>query len=91
MSDKAGVQLTIERWVITVCRELKLPVESVDDDIFDLGGTSLTIMRIIARAEQDFGPEVLTPDEIIEGSTVTEIASTIRLNAGKAVVAVDGE
>lgn len=91
MSDKAGAQLTVERWVITVCRELKLPVESVDDDIFDLGGTSLTIMRIIARAEQDFGPEVLTPDEIIEGSTVTEIASTIRLNAGKAVVAVDGE
>jgi acyl carrier protein len=91
MSNKIESQATIERWMIKVCRELKLPVDSVDDDIFDLGGTSLTIMRMIARAEQEFGSEVLTPDEVVEASTVGEIATTIRLNAEKAVAAADGE
>jgi len=91
VSNKTAAQVTIERWVIEVCRELKLPVDSAADDIFDLGGTSLTIMRIIARAEQDFGADVLSPDEIVESSTVAEIATTIRLNAEKAVVAADGE
>jgi non-haem Fe2+, alpha-ketoglutarate-dependent halogenase len=91
MRDTTENQVTTERWVIEVCRELKLPVESADDDIFDVGGTSLTIMRMIARAEHAFGYEVLNPDEIIEFSTIREIATTIRRNAAKAVVAADGE
>jgi Phosphopantetheine attachment site len=73
-------QLSTERWVIDVCRQLKLPVGAADDDIFDAGGTSLTIMRLVARAENDFGPEVISPDEIVEASSVRDIASIIRLN-----------
>jgi acyl carrier protein len=84
MSDAAERQAEIERWVIEACQELKLPIGAPDDDIFDAGGTSLTVIRLIARAETEFGAEVLTPDEIVESSSVREIAGTIRRNAAAA-------
>ena len=80
MSDAAERQAEIERWVIEACQELKLPIGSADDDIFDAGGTSLTIIRLIARVERDFGAELLSPDEIVEASSVHDIAGSIRRN-----------
>ena len=73
-------QEAAECWVIYVCRQLKLPIGTGDDDIFDVGGTSLTIVRLVARAENDFGAEVLSPDEIVESSSVRGIASIMRRN-----------
>jgi acyl carrier protein len=67
----------IEQWVIGVCTQLGLPVAASDDDFFDAGGTSLALARIVARAEQEFGAEALSPEELIEQSTVGQIAATI--------------
>ena len=80
MSEVAERQAEIERWVIETCRKLRLQIGTADDDIFDAGGTSLTIVRLIARAESEFGAEVLTPDEIVESSSVHDIAASIRRN-----------
>jgi acyl carrier protein len=84
MSDAEERQAEIERWVIEACQALKLQIGEADDDIFDAGGTSLTIVRLVARAESEFGAEVLSTDEIVESSSVHDIAASIRRNLADA-------
>lgn len=76
MSNQVGRQSDIEQWVIETSRDLKLPVSNLDDDFFDAGGTSLSLMRLIARVESYFGV-VLDPDDILDASTIRGIAATI--------------
>jgi acyl carrier protein len=73
-------QAAIEQWVISACTQLGLPVAAGDDDFFEAGGTSLAVVRIVARAEDEFGADALTPEELIEESTVSQIAITIFRN-----------
>jgi acyl carrier protein len=75
-----GRQAAIEQWVIDVCAQLGLPVAASDDDFFDAGGTSLAVIRIVARAEEEFGAEALSPEELIEEPAVRQIAATILRN-----------
>jgi len=82
--SETGSQDAVERWVISACRELSLPVESADDDFFDAGGTSLAVVRLIAQAEAEFGPEVLPPEELAEHSTAGGIAAVIRSSLASA-------
>jgi acyl carrier protein len=70
-------QEAVEQWVISACAKLGLPVATSDDDFFEAGGTSLAVIRIIARADEEFGAEALSPEELIEQSTVRQIAATI--------------
>lgn len=79
MSDVAERLGAIEQWVVAVGRELKLPIGTLDDDFFDVGGTSLTLMRLIARTEVEFGI-FLEPDDVLESSTLRGIAGTIHRN-----------
>lgn len=72
-----SAQIAIEEWVICACQELGLAIANVDDDFFDAGATSLTIMRLIDRIEKKFGSDVLTPEEVVERSSVREIAAAI--------------
>ena len=67
---------TAEQWVTRVAHDLKVPVTSSDDDLFDLGATSLTVMRLIGKAEVDLGV-LLSPEDVIEAGTVREIAASI--------------
>jgi acyl carrier protein len=80
MDDAEKRQAEIERWVIETCQALKLPIGTADDDIFDAGATSLTVVRLVAKAESEFGAEVLSPDDIVESSSVLNIAASIRRN-----------
>jgi acyl carrier protein len=73
-------QAAIERWVIDTCVQLGLPVAAGEDDFFDAGGTSLAVIRMIARAEEEYGADALSPEELIEQSSVREIAATIFRN-----------
>ena len=68
MSDAPEHQGEIERWVIDACQQLKLQIRTADEDIFDAGATSLTIIRLIAKVETQFGAELISPDEIVEAS-----------------------
>jgi acyl carrier protein len=67
-------------WVIGACRQLDLPVESIDDDLFEAGATSLTVIRLISRVEKEFGADALTPEEVIERSALRAIAAAIVTN-----------
>lgn len=48
-----------------------------DDDIFDLGGHSLTITQIIARMEQQLGLEI-SLDDFFDNPTVAGVVAVIR-------------
>jgi acyl carrier protein len=76
LPDQDGVQ----QWVIEVMRELRLPVSTSDDDFFGSGGTSISLMRLIARAESSFGV-TLKLDDLLDSSTVRGIAGQIRFAA----------
>lgn len=68
-----------EAWLINASREVGLHIAG-DDDFFDAGGNSLTIVRLIAKADARFGTDLLTAEEFFESSTVREIAEQL---AGK--------
>jgi acyl carrier protein len=70
-----------EEWIINTCREFKLPIRSADEDFFEAGGTSLTLMRIIARAEGEFGV-TLDPEDLLEAGTVRAIAAVLDRSVG---------
>ncbi|MEV6603531.1 acyl carrier protein [Kutzneria sp. NPDC051319] len=76
----------IERWVLDACRDLGLPIESGTDDFFAMGGTSLTAVRLVARAEAEFGEDCLPPEDIYESSALRDIAAAIVRNRGPVVV-----
>lgn len=68
----------IEAWVLEVCGDLGLRVQDPDSNFFAIGGTSMTAMRLIALAEERFGEESLTPDDLYEHSALRQIAKSIR-------------
>lgn len=74
-------QAAIEQWIINACAQLGLALGTSDDDFFEAGGTSLAVVRIIARVEDEFGFETLSPEELIEESSVRQIAATILRNS----------
>ena len=53
---------------------------SVDDNIFDLGGTSLTVFRLVADIKEQLSAE-LRPVDIMTYSTVRELADFMRKNS----------
>ena len=59
---------------------LGVPDISVDDSIFDLGGTSLTVFRLVADIKEQLSAE-LRPVDIMTYSTVRELAYFIRQNS----------
>ncbi|MCT6778052.1 amino acid adenylation domain-containing protein [Streptomyces sp. CS7] len=56
---------------------LQLPVPGVHDNIFDLGGTSLTAMRLVVLIEQRYGVTVPL-SEFISAPTVAQLADRLR-------------
>jgi acyl carrier protein len=76
----------IESWVLDTCRELGLLVEVPDDDFFGAGGNSLTAVRLIAKAEERFGEDCLSPDDLFECSGVKEIAAAIQASRDRSRV-----
>ncbi|MGK5628543.1 amino acid adenylation domain-containing protein [Streptomyces sp. URMC 123] len=65
---------------------LQLPAVGVHDNMFDLGGTSLTAMRLVVLIEQRYGVNVPLSG-FIAAPTVAELAA--RLRSGDAVPAFD--
>jgi acyl carrier protein len=74
----------IENWVVEVCKDLGLPVTDTDSDFFEAGGTSLTAMRLIGKAEETYGEDALPPDDLYAESSLRDIAASIRRNGSLA-------
>jgi acyl carrier protein len=55
---------------------LGAPHVGLDDDLLELGGHSLTIIKILVRVEERFGVR-LSPQEFIECRTVGNLAALV--------------
>jgi acyl carrier protein len=79
-STRTPSQEELEQWVLTTCRDLGLPVESADDDFFEAGGNSLSAIRLIAQAEEAFGEDALSPEDLFARGAVRDVAASILQN-----------
>lgn len=80
---------SLQTWVIDECKQLGLRISAAEDDFFEAGGTSLTAVKLIERAEKEFGDDSLPADELFTKSRVAEIATAIQQNINYADAASD--
>jgi acyl carrier protein len=73
---ESGAQVSAERWFIDACRDFKLPAGAAEDDFLSIGGTSITLLHLMARAEEELGV-ALEPEEILEAGTLRGIAALL--------------
>ncbi|HVE95583.1 MAG TPA: amino acid adenylation domain-containing protein [Pseudonocardiaceae bacterium] len=59
---------------------LNLSTVGPDEDFFDLGGTSLTLIRMLDRVNASFGADIGI-ETLIEEATIRSLASTLELDA----------
>lgn len=83
----AGPRDAYEETLVEIVGDLlQLPAPGVHDNIFDLGATSLTAMRLVVQIEQAYGISVPL-SEFVSAPTVAELAA--RLRSGEAMTAFD--
>jgi amino acid adenylation domain-containing protein len=71
-----------EHELLSIWKEvLKLPKIGIDDDFFELGGTSLQALMVFARIEARLGCS-LSPTTIIQAPTIARLAEYIRTSTG---------
>src|SRR4051794_37777239 len=68
----------IETTVLRMWTDLGLRVTSTDDDFFDLGGQSLTLVRFIAAVHDAYGVEAPIDALLERDLTVAHAADVIR-------------
>ncbi|MDQ0585310.1 phosphopantetheine-binding protein [Streptomyces rishiriensis] len=76
-------------WVVDACKQLGLRVTGGEDDFFEAGGTSLTAVKLIERAEREFGDDSLPPDELFTESRIAEIVASLQRNTKPADAVAD--
>jgi len=75
-----------ERELCTIWQDvLNLPKIGIDDDFFELGGTSLQALSVFAKIEERLGCS-LSPSAIIQAPTVARLAGFIRATTGTSLV-----
>ncbi|MFI7293756.1 phosphopantetheine-binding protein [Streptomyces sp. NPDC050121] len=88
-TDNRMTSETLLAWVVDECKQLGLRVTGGEDDFFEAGGTSLTAVKLIERAEREFGDDSLPADELFTESRVTDIVVSIQRNSKHADAASD--
>jgi acyl carrier protein len=68
--------LITQKWLLQACRDFKLPVTSASDNFFSIGGTSITLMRLVSRAAQELGV-TLEPEEVLEADNIGDVAALL--------------
>ncbi|GAA3122070.1 phosphopantetheine-binding protein [Streptomyces echinatus] len=88
-TDNRMASETLLAWVVDECKQLGLRVTGGDDDFFEAGGTSLTAVKLIERAEREFGDDSLPADELFTDSRITDIVASIQRNTKPADAVTD--
>lgn len=73
----------IEAWLATEFSNLGLGARTSDTNFFEVGGSSLIAIKLIARVDQVYGEYMLPPVDLFERPTIREIAATIHANCAK--------
>jgi len=73
-----------EHQLLAIWQEvLRLPTIGVDNDFFELGGTSLQALMVFAQIEARLGCS-LPPTTLVQASTIARLAELIRATTGSA-------
>jgi len=56
---------------------LRISKTDLNDNFFDLGGTSLTAIKLLQRVEKTFGTDVLSPETLYSDPRLGSVASAI--------------
>lgn len=67
-----------EATVLRMWTDLGLHPTGLDDDFFDLGGQSLTLVRFLAVAQEHFGLELPVHELFTEDLTITAVAAALQ-------------
>ncbi len=73
----------IEIWLREAFAELGLPLAQADPHFFEIGGSSLTAIKLIAKVDASYGECALSPTDLFERPRLSMIAETIRANLRK--------
>jgi acyl carrier protein len=74
MENKSKSEINLN-WIICTCQELLcLNNLKADDDFFDLGADSLTVIKLFSRIEREYGANKLNIDHLFEQSQLDQIA-----------------
>jgi len=65
-----------QAWVIDACRDFKLTTSGPEDDFFSIGGTSITLLQLMTKAEEELGV-ALEPEDVLEAGTLRGIAALL--------------
>jgi amino acid adenylation domain-containing protein len=75
--DATPAHTVIQSRVATMWADiLNLPAVGLDEDFFDLGGTSLTLIRMLDRVNASFGADI-DVETLVEEATVRSLARTL--------------
>jgi hypothetical protein len=88
MNDEDRVA-AIERWLVGACRELGVQVQNAESDFFEAGGSSLTVVKLLARVEDRFGEEALPAEDLFAESRLREMAHRIHQNSRQSELPAD--
>ncbi|KZN44562.1 phosphopantetheine-binding protein [Pseudoalteromonas luteoviolacea] len=71
----------IEQTVLALCQEiLNLESVSLQDDFFDIGGDSLSAIKLLSRTDALYGEDALTADALFEDGRLGAVAEFITQN-----------
>ena len=72
------MQTDVQAQLVPIWQEL-LGVQEINpsSDFFDLGGNSLTAIKLLARVEAAFGADALSPDALFANPQLEQIARAI--------------
>lgn len=83
--DRAGsesripTQADVDAWLVKTYQEFfgDEPIDA-SSDFFELGGTSLTAIKLLSRVEAKFGAEVLSPETLFDDGRLSNLAAAIK-------------
>lgn len=71
-------QTTTQQKLIAIWQEFfNVPHIDADSDFFDLGGNSLTAIKLLSRVDTIFGKDTLQPDILFADGRLGQIAKAI--------------
>jgi hypothetical protein len=74
----------VESWLLKICQDMGLAVESSDDNFFAAGASSIMAVKLVAKAEETFGEDALPPDDLFTHGKLRDIAKIIVANQSHA-------
>jgi hypothetical protein len=76
-NTRTPTQDELEQWVVTTCRSLGLEEVGIGVVHTEAGATSLTAIRLISQAEEEFGEDALLAEDLFARSSVRGIAAAL--------------